>query len=116
MSEPALHGRRLQGFDGRPDLFEGATNPREALGHPNLFFDSLVHDSHTLELIKTRAGASQIVAGLDDPYPLGEMEGVARSYPGRVIDFAVESGILTPEESDVIWHDNVLRWLGKTSV
>ncbi len=112
----ANYGRRLQGFDGRPDLFEGTTNPREALGHPNLFFDSLVHDSHTLQLIKTRAGASQIVAGLDDPYPLGEMEGVARSYPGRVIDFAVESKIITPEESDAMWSTNVLRWLGKTSI
>jgi len=108
----ANYGRRLQGLDGRPDLFVGATDPREALGHPNLFFDSLVHDSFTLQLIKTRAGASQIVAGLDHPYPLGEMEGVARSYPGRVIDFAVEAGILTQDEADDIWCDNVLRWLG----
>ena len=112
----ANYGRRLQGFLARPDLFEGATNPREALGHPNLYFDSLVHDSHTLQLIKTRAGASQIVAGLDDPYPLGEMEGVERSYPGRVIDFAVEAGILTQQESDQIWSDNVIRWLGKEIV
>jgi aminocarboxymuconate-semialdehyde decarboxylase len=112
----ANYGRRLQGFDGRPDLFEGTTNPREALGHPNLFFDSLVHDSYTLQLIKTRAGASQIIAGLDDPYPLGEMEGVANSYPGRVIDFAVESNIITQQESDAMWCDNVLRWLGKTAL
>ena len=77
-----------------------------------MFFDSLVHDSYTLQLIKTRAGANQIVAGLDDPYPLGEMEGVARSYPGRVIDFAVEAGILNQNEADAIWYDNVLRWIG----
>jgi aminocarboxymuconate-semialdehyde decarboxylase len=44
------------------------------------------------------------------------MEGVARSYPGRVIDFAVESKIITPEESDAMWSTNVLRWLGKTSI
>jgi aminocarboxymuconate-semialdehyde decarboxylase len=73
-----------------------------------------VHDSYTLQLIKTRAGVSQIVAGLDDPYPLGEMEGVARSYPGRVIDFAVEAGILKQSEADSIWSDNVLKWLGIT--
>lgn len=108
----ANYGRRLQGYDGRPDLFEGAENPRTSLGHPNLFFDSLVHDSYTLELLKRRVGASQIVAGLDDPYPLGEMEGVANSYPGRVIDFAVEVDILTQREADEIWRDNVLRWLG----
>jgi aminocarboxymuconate-semialdehyde decarboxylase len=75
-----------------------------------------VHDSHTFQLIKTRAGSSQIIAGLDDPYPLGEMEGVARSYPGRVIDFAVESEIITQKESDEIWYDNVLRWLGKDKI
>lgn len=109
----ANYGRRLQGFDGRPDLFEGRQDPRETLGHKNLFFDTLVHDSYTLQLLKIRVGAGQIIAGLDDPYPLGEMEGVARSYPGRVIDYAVEAGILTQAESDAIWHENVLRWLGK---
>ncbi|MES2800081.1 MAG: amidohydrolase family protein [Bacteroidota bacterium] len=112
----ANYGRRLQGFDGRPDLFEGTHDPRETLGHPNVFFDTLVHDSYTLQLLKTRVSSPQIIAGLDDPYPLGEMEGVGRSYPGRVIDFAVEAGILTQQESEDIWHKNVLRWLGKKTV
>ncbi len=112
----ANYGRRLQGFDGRPDLFEGSQDPRSSLGHPNLFFDTLVHDSYTLQLLKTRVGAGQIVSGLDDPYPLGEMEGIRNSYPGRVIDFAVEVDILTQQESDDIWYGNVLRWLGKKSL
>lgn len=112
----ANYGRRLQGFDGRPDLFTQTKDPRASLGHPNLFFDTLVHDSYTLQLLKIRVGADQIVAGLDDPYPLGEMEGVANSYPGRVIDFAVEVEILSQNEADRIWYDNVLRWLGKTSL
>lgn len=112
----ANYGRRLQGYDGRPDLFQGAKDPRNTLGHPNVFFDTLVHDSYTLQLLKIRVGPTQIVAGLDDPYPLGEMEGVARSYPGRVIDFAVEAGILTEKESKEIWYDNVLRWLGKPGI
>lgn len=112
----ANYGRRLQGFDGRPDLFTQTKDPRASLGHPNLFFDTLVHDSYTLQLLKIRVGSDQIVAGLDDPYPLGEMEGVANSYPGRVIDFAVEVDILSQNEADRIWYDNVLRWLGKTSV
>ncbi|MCB0402498.1 MAG: amidohydrolase family protein [Flavobacteriales bacterium] len=112
----ANYGRRLQGYDGRPDLFKGAQNPRTSLGHPNLFFDSLVHDSYTLELLKRRVGTSQIIAGLDDPYPLGEMEGVGSSFPGRVIDFAVQVNILTQREADEIWLDNVLRWLGKDAI
>ncbi len=108
----ANYGRRLQGFDGRPDLFPETKDPRAALGHPNIFFDTLVHDAYTLQLLKIRVGSSQIVAGLDDPYPLGEMEGVANSYPGRVIDFAVESNILSQQESNEIWHNNVEKWLG----
>ena len=40
--------------------------------------------------------------GLDDPFPLGEMEGVGTSYPGRVLDFATQIGILTPMEGDDI--------------
>ena len=109
----ANYGRRLQGFDGRPDLFEGTNDPRCSLGHKNLFFDTLVHYAYTLQLLKIRVGSDQIIAGLDDPYPLGEMEGVRNSYPGRVIDFAVEANILTQKESNEIWYDNVLRWLGK---
>lgn len=112
----ANYGRRLQGYDGRPDLFTGAQDPRSSLGHPNLFFDTLVHDAYTLQLLKIRVTPEQIVAGLDDPYPLGEMEGVKNSYPGRVIDFAVESGILTQDESNRIWKDNVERWIGKKLV
>lgn len=112
----ANYGRRLQGFDGRPDLFEGTKDPRETLGHKNVYFDTLVHDAYTLQLMKTRVGGSQIVAGLDDPYPLGEMEGVGTSYPGRVIDFAVEANILTQTESEHIWKDNVQRWIGKTMI
>jgi hypothetical protein len=33
-----------------------------------------------------------------------------------VIEFAVEAGILTQNESDEIWSSNVLRWLGKKSI
>jgi len=108
----ANYGRRLQGYDGRPDLFNETENPRNFLSHQNVFFDTLVHDVYTLELMKKRVGTSQIVAGLDDPYPLGEMEGVGKSYPGRVIDTAVEYNILNKEESGKIWKDNVLTWLG----
>lgn len=112
----ANYGRRLQGYDGRPDLFQGTENPRNFLSHKNLFFDTLVHDSYTLDLMKKRVGVSQIVAGIDDPYPLGEMDGVGSSFPGRVIDYAIETGILNKEEANKIWKDNVLIWLDKKSI
>ena len=50
--------------------------------------------------------------GLDDPYPLGEMESeVQSSYPGKILDLAREQNILTEVECDHIWNDNVLQWL-----
>ena len=60
-----------------------------------------------------RHGVSQIVAGLDDPYPLGEMDGITDGYPGKVIDEVVESGVITASDRKEIWNDNVLRWIGK---
>ena len=51
--------------------------------------------------------------GLDDPYPLGEMEGVGTSYPGRVLDYAIETGTISKQEGKDIWCKNVLKWLEK---
>jgi aminocarboxymuconate-semialdehyde decarboxylase len=104
-------GRRIQGFKGRPDLFRGATSPESGMRFDNVFFDTLVHDVLSFELMVKRSGVNSIVAGLDDPYPLGEMESVRESYPGKVIDEAVESGIITIQDRDKIWYDNVLNWL-----
>ncbi|MBT8233842.1 MAG: amidohydrolase family protein [Saprospiraceae bacterium] len=107
-------GRRIQGFDGRPDLFEGKTHPRKAIGHPNIFFDTLVHDTDSLELMVRRNGTNQIVMGLDDPYPLGEMESQPQSsYPGKILDLALERKIIDQNQYDDIWENNVLRWLGE---
>jgi len=107
-------GRRMQGFNGRPDLFEGAKSPQESLGAKNVFFDTLVHDVDSLELLIKRQGVGQVVAGLDDPYPLGEMESVPNSYPGKVIDDAVKENVITDGERDMIWSSNVERWLGRS--
>lgn len=107
------HGRRVQGFDGRPDLFEGKVAPKLAVGHPNIFFDTLVHDTLTFELmIKRQKGTDQIIMGLDDPYPLGEMESERQSsYPGKLLDLAVAEELITNQQHHEIWCDNVLRWL-----
>lgn len=107
-------GRRIQGFDGRPDIFAGMTHPRKAVGHPNIFFDTLVHDTFSLELmVKRLGGTDQILMGLDDPYPLGEMESEPQSsYPGKLLDLALNEKIINEEQYKNIWKDNVLRWLG----
>lgn len=107
------HGRRVQGFDGRPDLFEGKIAPKQAVGHPNIYFDTLVHDKLSLELmIKRQKGTDQIIMGLDDPYPLGEMESERQSsYPGKLLDLALDAGIINPQQHEDIWSTNVIRWL-----
>ena len=110
----ANYGRRLQGFDGRPDLFEGTLDPRLSNQHPTIYFDTLVHDVETFRLLVNRSGVSQVLAGLDDPYPLGEMETVPGCYPGKVIDEALEHGIIKQVDHNAIWKDNVLKWLGKS--
>src|SRR5699024_9008185 len=105
-------GRRIQGFDGRPDLFEGMEHPRKSVGHKNVFFDSLVHDTGSMKLLIENQTAHQVIAGLDDPYPLGEMESAPQSsYPGKLLDLAVDRKIITPQEYDDIWERNVLNWL-----
>lgn len=104
-------GRRMQGFKGRPDLFEGTVSPQESIGQSNVFFDTLVHDVYSFRLLLDRQGSSQIVAGLDDPYPLGEMESVEGCHPGKVIDEAVAHQFITPQERKSIWADNVAQWL-----
>lgn len=106
------YGRRRQGFLGRPDLFENAVDPIENIHAGNVYFDTLVHDVLSFELLVKRQGVRQIVAGLDDPYPLGEMESVKGSFPGKVIDEALECGIIHENDYADIWYGNVMEWLG----
>lgn len=105
-------GRRIQGFDGRRDLFEGMLHPRKSVGHKNIFFDTLVHDTGSLNLLIENQSSRQVLMGLDDPYPLGEMESEPQSsYPGKILDLAMERNIINKQEYDAIWEDNVLKWL-----
>jgi aminocarboxymuconate-semialdehyde decarboxylase len=106
-------GRRMQGYKGRPDLFEGAESPDKYLGHKNIYFDTLVHDVLSFEMLVRRQGVSQVVAGIDDPYPLGEMESVPGSYPGKVIDEAKAAGVIDEGGYMKVWYENAMRWLGK---
>ena len=67
---------------------------------------------HVLKLLVENQGSDQILVGLDDPYPLGEMESAPQSsYPGKILDLAVERDIISQAQSDAMWEDNVLQWL-----
>ena len=107
------YGRRVQGYNGRPDLFPEAVHPEKNNQHKNIFVDSLTHDYLSLSLVIQRIGISQVLAGIDDPYPLGEMETVPHSYPGKVIDDLLEHQIITETDKNNIWHKNVNQWLNK---
>ena len=111
MLAQANHARVIQGLEGRPDLFPGASHPNEVLGHKNIYFDTLVHDPYTLQLMINRHGSDQILCGIDDPYPLGEMETVEGWYPGKLLDEALEKDVISEKQHSEIWHDNVLRWI-----
>jgi aminocarboxymuconate-semialdehyde decarboxylase len=104
-------GRRKKGFTGRPDLFQDAVSPEKEASYKNVFFDSIVHDVLSFEMLVRRTGVSQVVAGLDDPYPLGEMTDEGGCYPGKVIDDAVESAVITAEDRENMWNKNVRNWL-----
>ena len=59
-----------------------------------------------------RQGSDQVIMGLDDPYPLGEMESEAQSsYPGKLLDLAKDQKLITQKQYNDIWEDNVLRWI-----
>ncbi len=110
----ANHGRVIQGVEGRPDLFPGVSHPNNTLGSPNVFFDTLVHDVATLQLMINRVGASQLVWGVDDPYPLGEMATVDGCYPGIFLDQAEKADIISASDKAAIMGKNVVNWLGKS--
>ena len=72
----------------------------------------LVHDTDSLKLMIERQGSNQVIMGLDDPYPLGEMESDAQSsYPGKLLDLAIDRDIINQTQYDEIWEDNTLHWL-----
>ena len=34
------------------------------------------------------------------------------SYPGKILDLAIEESIIDKKQKDQLWFDNVLKWLG----
>ncbi len=55
----------------------------------------------------------QVLMGLDDPYPLGEMESEKQSsYPGKILDLGGKSGNFNSKHNVMPFgNDNVIQWL-----
>ncbi len=79
---PGLLGRWTHGWTMRADVRRASTRPpAEAFGE--LYFDTVTHDSHQLNLLCELAGTGKVVCGSDYPFDMAE------SDPAR---FAVEYG------------------------
>ena len=79
---PGLLGRWTHGWTMRGDVRRATTRPpAEAFGE--LYFDTVTHDPHQLELLCELAGTDKVVCGSDYPFDMAESE------PAR---FAVDHG------------------------
>jgi len=100
-SFPATLGRIDHGFNVRPDLcaVDNPHGPRKYLNR--MYFDSLVHDSATLDYLTKLVGANRIALGSDYPFPLGE------AVPGSMI----EAMRYDDEMESMLFHGSALNWL-----
>ncbi|MET0475945.1 MAG: amidohydrolase family protein [Mycobacterium sp.] len=79
---PGLLGRWTHGWTMRADVRRATTRPpAEAFGE--LYFDTVTHDPHQLDLLCELAGTDKVVCGSDYPFDMAE------SDPAR---FAIEQG------------------------
>lgn len=99
---PSTLGRIEHGYNVRPDLcaVDNPNNPRKYLDR--MYFDSLVHDTGTLQFLVDMVGVEKIALGTDYPFPLGELE------PGKLID-AMPYDDASKER---LLHGTALEWLG----
>ena len=98
---PSTLGRIEHGFNVRPDLcaVDNPHGPRKYLDR--MYFDSLVHDTATLDYLLNLVGADRIALGSDYPFPLGETE------PGNLIEKTDYSDDIKAK----LFHNTALNWL-----
>lgn len=68
---PWLLGRWTHAWKARPDVRHGSAAPPDA-AFRTLYFDTVVHDQHQLELLRGIAGPDQIACGSDYPFDMAE--------------------------------------------
>lgn len=96
-------GRLALRYRQRPDARPMARPPAEYLR--TMYFDCLVHDADSLELLKKRAGADHILIGTDYP-GVGDIEGGAVSW-------VKTCGVFTAAEQELVLRGNAQRFLGQ---
>ena len=110
---PALLGRLAHGAYCRPDLFRNASqvDPFETVKKCGVYVDSLVHDTHMLEMLISLMGVERIAMGSDYPYPLGEldMQNIKKIYPGHMIEHLKS---ISSQQRERLLSGTAKEWLG----
>ncbi len=103
---PALLGRLEHGAYCRPDLFKNSSqlDPLKTVKECGVYVDSLVHNTHVLQMLIAMMGVERIAMGSDYPYPLGE-----RNYPGYMIEHLQ---FLTEQQRERMLSGTAKEWLG----
>jgi aminocarboxymuconate-semialdehyde decarboxylase len=100
---PYQAGRLRHGFDVRPEpKINLAHDPEASIGR--LFYDTILHSSHTLEFLINSVGAHHVLLGSDYPFDMGNLDCVAR----------VEALAIPPQDRDLILGGYAARVLGVT--
>jgi aminocarboxymuconate-semialdehyde decarboxylase len=74
---PYQAGRFRHGFEVRPEAKVNlAHDPEESLGR--LFYDTILHDTRTLEFLISSVGPHHVLLGSDYPFDMGNLDCVAR--------------------------------------
>jgi aminocarboxymuconate-semialdehyde decarboxylase len=74
---PYQAGRFRHGFEVRPEAkLNLARPPQESIGR--LFYDTILHDTHTLAFLISSVGPQHVLLGSDYPFDMGNLDCVAR--------------------------------------
>ena len=74
---PYQAGRFRHGFEVRPEAKVNLPDgPQESIGR--LFYDTILHDKHTLEFLVSSVGPQYVLLGSDYPFDMGNLDCVAR--------------------------------------
>jgi len=94
-------GRLNLRYEQRPDARPMAHPPAHYLG--KMYYDCLVHDVDSLDLLRRRAGAEHVMVGTD--YPAGG------NIQGGAVNWIRDSPLFTPEEKEMVLWKNAARFL-----
>jgi len=102
-----MNGRMIHDNEGNTYLSNYSGRSHEYIN--SISRENLTALSGGLQLLIKNQTPKKILMGLDDPYPLGEMESEKQSsYSGKILDLAIKQNIINKDERDAIWEDNVI--------